>query len=99
LQFCYLFTLTFDKAAELLFDHSVFNGHSRFMGYITFSAASIGALGDVLAAAINPNVGSSQLAPMTTEIEVQELYRVVEKQPELQAFTQNLSIATFSDVR
>jgi glutamate/tyrosine decarboxylase-like PLP-dependent enzyme len=67
-----------DEAAELLFDHSVFNGHSRFMGFITSSAAPIGALGDVLAAAVNPNVGSSQLAPMATEIEVQVVRWIAE---------------------
>lgn len=43
-------------AADLLFDHSLFNGHPRFWGYITSSAAPIGALADLLAAAVNPNV-------------------------------------------
>jgi hypothetical protein len=38
-----------DTAADLLFDHSLFNGHPRFWGYITSSAAPIGALGDLLA--------------------------------------------------
>ena len=33
-------------AADLLFDHSLFNGHPRFWGYITSSAAPIGALGE-----------------------------------------------------
>lgn len=60
-----------DEAVELLFEHSVFNGHPRFMGFITSSAAPIGALGDLLAAAMNPNVGASLLAPMATEIEAQ----------------------------
>src|SRR4051812_11420085 len=32
------------EATELLFDHSLFNGHPRFWGYITASAAPIGAL-------------------------------------------------------
>ena len=32
------------EATDLLFDHSLFNGHPRFMGYITSSAAPIGAL-------------------------------------------------------
>src|SRR3990172_5836960 len=48
-----------DEAADLLFDHSLFNGHPRFWGYITASAAPIGALADLLAAAVNPNVGAS----------------------------------------
>ena len=45
-----------DDAADLLFDHSLFNGHPRFFGYITSSPAPIGVLGDLLAAAVNPNV-------------------------------------------
>ena len=40
-----------DEAADLLFRHSLFNGHPRFFGYITSSPAPIGALGDLLAAA------------------------------------------------
>jgi hypothetical protein len=48
-----------DSAADLLLAHSLFNGYPRFWGYITSSAAPIGALGDLLAAAVNPNVGSS----------------------------------------
>jgi tetratricopeptide (TPR) repeat protein len=47
--------------AELLFDHSLFNGHPRFFGYITSSPAPIGMLGDFLAAAVNANVGSWRL--------------------------------------
>ena len=50
-------------AADLLFDHSLFNGHPRFWGYITSSAAPIGALGELLAAAVNPNVGAWLLHP------------------------------------
>jgi glutamate/tyrosine decarboxylase-like PLP-dependent enzyme len=59
------------EAAALLFNHSLFNGHPRFFGYITSSPAPIGALGDLLASAVNPNVGAWRLAPMATEIEVQ----------------------------
>jgi len=46
-----------DRAAELLIEHSLHNGHPRFFGYITSSAAPLGALGDLLAAAVNPNCG------------------------------------------
>lgn len=60
-----------EEAASLLFEHSTFNGHPRFLGYITSSAAPIGALGDLLAAAVNPNVGAWPLAPVATEIEIQ----------------------------
>ncbi|HTS64532.1 MAG TPA: pyridoxal-dependent decarboxylase [Candidatus Acidoferrales bacterium] len=58
-------------AATLLFEHSLFNGHPRFYGYITSSAAPIGLLADLLAAAVNANAGAWKLAPMATEIEVQ----------------------------
>src|SRR5262249_46514390 len=59
------------NATELLFEHSLFNGHPRFYGYITSSAAPIGMLGDLLAAAVNANVGAWKLSPMATEIEAQ----------------------------
>ena len=58
-------------AATLLFEHSLFNGHPRFYGYITSSAAPIGMLADLLAAAVNANVGAWKLAPIATEIEAQ----------------------------
>ncbi len=57
--------------ARKLFDHSVFNGHPRFFGYITSSAAPIGALADMLAATVNPNMGGWQLSPLASEIEGQ----------------------------
>jgi aromatic-L-amino-acid decarboxylase len=59
------------EATGLLFDHSLFNGHPRFMAYITSSAAPIGALGDLLAATINANGGGWNLSPMASEIEGQ----------------------------
>jgi aromatic-L-amino-acid decarboxylase len=59
------------RAADLLFEHSLFNGHPRFWGYITSSAAPIGALAEMLAAAVNPNVGAWPLSPMASEIEGQ----------------------------
>jgi len=54
-----------------LFDHSLFNGHPRFFGYITSSPAPIGMLADLLAAAVNPNVGAWTLSPAASEIEAQ----------------------------
>ena len=57
-------------AADLLFAHSLFNGHPRFYGYITSSAAPIGILADLLAAAVNANVGAWKLVFMATEMEV-----------------------------
>jgi aromatic-L-amino-acid/L-tryptophan decarboxylase len=57
--------------ADLLFEHSLLNGHPRFYGYITSSAAPIGMLAELLAAAVNANVGAWKLSPMATEIEGQ----------------------------
>ena len=67
-----------DRAANLLFDHSLFNGHPRFWGYVTSSAAPLGALADLLAAAVNPNVGAWPLAPMASEIEAQTVRWIAE---------------------
>lgn len=67
-----------DEASKLLFEHSLFNGHPRFFGYITSSPAPIGMLGDLLAAAVNSNVGSWRLGPMATEIEAQTVRWIAE---------------------
>jgi glutamate/tyrosine decarboxylase-like PLP-dependent enzyme len=58
-------------AASLLFGHSLLNGHPRFHGYITSSAAPIGMLAELLAAAVNANVGAWKLAPIASEMEGQ----------------------------
>jgi aromatic-L-amino-acid/L-tryptophan decarboxylase len=65
-------------AARLFFEHSTFNGHPRFFAYITSSAAPIGALGDLLAAAVNPNVGGWALSPLATEVEAQTVRWIAE---------------------
>jgi aromatic-L-amino-acid/L-tryptophan decarboxylase len=66
------------EAADLLFGHSLFNGHPRFFGYITSGAAPIGMLADFLAASVNPNVGAWKLAPLATEIEAQTVRWIAE---------------------
>ena len=66
------------RTAEQLFDHSLFNGHPRFWGYITSSAAPIGALAELLAAAVNPNLGAWRLSPAATEIESQTVRWIAE---------------------
>lgn len=66
------------EAAALLFGHSLFNGHPRFFGYITSSPAPVGMLADLLAAAVNANVGSWRLGPMATEIEAQTVRWIAE---------------------
>jgi len=62
-----------ENAATLLFDHSLFNQHPRFFGYITAPPAPIGILGEFLAAAVNANIGAFLLAPAATEIESQTI--------------------------
>ena len=62
-----------ERAARLLLDHSLLNGHPRFWGYITSSATPLGALADLLAASVNPNVGANVLSPMATAIEQQTI--------------------------
>jgi aromatic-L-amino-acid/L-tryptophan decarboxylase len=60
-----------ERTASLLFEHSLFNAHPRFFGYITAPPAPIGILGDFLAASVNANVGAWMLSPAATEIESQ----------------------------
>jgi len=67
-----------EEAADLLFRHSLFNGHPRFFGYITSSPAPIGALGDLLAATVNQNMGAWRLSPIATEIEAQTVRWIAE---------------------
>ncbi len=67
-----------NETTRLLIDHSLFNGHPKFWGYITSSAAPIGALADLLAASVNANVGAFALSPMATEIEKQTIQWMAE---------------------
>lgn len=67
-----------ENAANLLIDHSLFNSHPRFWGYITASAAPIGILGDFLASAVNQNTGAWFLSPMASEIEAQTIRWIAE---------------------
>ncbi len=67
-----------EETAQLLFAHSLFNGHPRFFGYITAPPAPIGILGDFLATAVNPNVGAWTLSPAATEIESQTVRWIAE---------------------
>lgn len=60
-----------EDTTALLLQHSLFNGHPKFWGYITSSPAPLGVLGDLLAAAVNANVGARALSPVATEIEKQ----------------------------
>lgn len=60
-----------DEATQLLFEHSVHAAHPRFHGYVGGAAAPIGVLAELLAAAVNANVGLWHAAPMASEIEAQ----------------------------
>ncbi len=62
-----------ERASDLLINHSLFNGHPRFWGYVTSSAAPLGILGDFLASGINANAGAYILSPMATEMERQTI--------------------------
>ncbi len=64
--------------ADCLFRHSLHNGHPRFLGYITSSAAPIGMLADLLAASVNPNLGAWTLSPLASEIEGQTVRWIAE---------------------
>ena len=67
-----------DHSLDLLRAHNLYNGHPRFYGFITSSAAPIGALAELIAATINQNVGGYLLSPMATEIEVQTIRWIAE---------------------
>jgi glutamate/tyrosine decarboxylase-like PLP-dependent enzyme len=67
-----------DEATRLVLDHSLHNGHPRFWGYVTSSAAPLGALGDLLAATVNANCGAFGLAPVAAEMERQTLAWIAE---------------------
>ncbi len=66
------------QVTDVLMENSLLNGHPKFMGYITSSAAPIGALADLLAATINSNVGAQILSPVATEIEKQTIQWLAE---------------------
>ena len=64
--------------APLIFDNSLHNGHPRFLGYISASAAPLGALADLLAASVNSNVAKWELSPIASEIETQTVRWIAE---------------------
>jgi aromatic-L-amino-acid/L-tryptophan decarboxylase len=66
------------ELTDTLLDHSLFNAHPRFWGYITSGPAPIGVLADLVAATINPNVGAWKLSPAATEVEAQTVRWIAE---------------------
>ncbi len=63
---------------DVLTRYSLYNGHPKFLGYVTSSPAPVGMLADLLAAAVNPNVGAWTLSPVATEIEAQTVRWIAE---------------------
>lgn len=61
------------RITPLLLDHSLYNGHPQFFGYITSSAAPLGVLADLLASALNQNCALRDLSPAANEIELQTI--------------------------
>ncbi len=59
------------RAAELCLTNSVLVGHGRFWGYVHGAASPLGALADMLAAALNSPVTSPRTGPMSSAIEDQ----------------------------
>jgi aromatic-L-amino-acid decarboxylase len=67
-----------EEAAQLLFDHSLLNGHPKFAGYVTAPAAPLASLAELLAATVNVNLGLWILSPIATEIERQTISWIAE---------------------
>ena len=66
------------EVASVLFEHSMHNGHPRFFGYITGSAAPLGMLADLLAASVNSNISIWDISPVASEIEAQSIRWIAE---------------------
>ncbi len=55
---------------ELTFDQSLYVGHPAFFAYIVGSGTVPGAVAELLAAGLNPNLGGYRLSPGAAEIEL-----------------------------
>ena len=66
------------RAFGLLAPNATYNGHPRFFGYITGAPAPVGMLADLMASALNPNMGAWALSPMASEMEAQAVRWVAE---------------------
>ncbi len=62
----------FTRVQDLITD-SAYNGHPRWLAYITSSPAPIGVLADLLASALNQNTALWRIAPAATAIELQTI--------------------------
>ena len=68
----------FEEMMSMLFNHSLFTGHPKYWGYITSSSSPIGALSEMVAATLNPNVAAWALSPVASEIEIQTIKWIAE---------------------
>ena len=59
-----------EYARTVMLGNSVYTGNGGFMAYVTGPGTVPGAVSDLLAAAINQNVGGWRLSPAATEIEL-----------------------------
>jgi aromatic-L-amino-acid/L-tryptophan decarboxylase len=58
-----------DHLRDVLIEWGVQCGHPRFLAYVTGSGTVPGAVADMLASAVNMNVGGWQLSPSASEVE------------------------------
>ena len=59
-----------ERLRTLVFEQSVYSGHPGFLAYIVGAGTVPGAAADLIAAAVNPNLGGWRLSPGATEIEL-----------------------------
>ncbi|HEX2030558.1 MAG TPA: pyridoxal-dependent decarboxylase [Actinomycetota bacterium] len=64
------FEALLEHLRDVVLGHSMYPGHPRFMAYITGAGTVPGAAADLVAAAINQNVGAWRLSPAASEIEM-----------------------------
>ena len=55
---------------SIVFDSAMYTGHPAFLAYVSGSGTAPGAVADLIAAAINQNVGGWRLGPGATELEL-----------------------------
>src|SRR5437764_7058782 len=55
---------------SIVLEHSMYPGHPGFMAYVSGAGTVPGVAGDLIAAAVNQNVGGWRLSPAATEIEL-----------------------------
>jgi glutamate/tyrosine decarboxylase-like PLP-dependent enzyme len=56
---------------SVVLDHSMYPGHPGFMAYVSGAGTIPGVAADLIAAAVNQNVGGWRLSPAASEIELQ----------------------------